>query len=66
MTAKIDWGNRELGLDLIPRNDAGEVMDAESSSVMELFRVHQKVPPWAWAKEGRGREGLAGPSSLPR
>ena len=43
VAAKIDWGNRELGLDVIPRNGVGEKMDPKVSSVMDLFKVHLKV-----------------------
>eukprot|EP00042_Codosiga_hollandica_P059229 m.908216 g.908216 ORF g.908216 m.908216 type:complete len:158 (-) comp60099_c0_seq3:742-1215(-) len=43
MTAKIDAGNRILGLDLIPRSAKGELLDIEqhNANVIELFRVHQ-------------------------
>lgn len=43
MTSKIDWGNRFLELDLVPRNKNGEVIDIDqhSANVVELFRVHQ-------------------------
>ncbi|XP_074619689.1 dedicator of cytokinesis protein 1-like isoform X2 [Acropora palmata] len=36
---KIDWGNSKMGLDLIPRVD-GQVVDAETKSVVELYKVH--------------------------
>lgn len=39
MAAKIDWGNRLLGLDLVPRVD-GQVADAELVSPIELFGIH--------------------------
>lgn len=38
-TAKIDWGNRKLGLDLVPRVD-NEMVDGESISVVDLYKVH--------------------------
>lgn len=43
MTSKIDWGNRFLELDLVPRNVKGEVIDVDhhNANVVELFRVHQ-------------------------
>ncbi|XP_066902048.1 dedicator of cytokinesis protein 3 isoform X2 [Halyomorpha halys] len=39
ITAKIDWGNRKLGLDLVPRI-GGEMVDPCSVSVIELYQVH--------------------------
>ncbi|XP_031345086.1 dedicator of cytokinesis protein 3 isoform X3 [Photinus pyralis] len=36
---KIDWGNRKLGLDLVPRQGA-EMVDPDSMSVVELYQVH--------------------------
>ncbi|XP_066947355.1 dedicator of cytokinesis protein 3 isoform X4 [Macrobrachium rosenbergii] len=39
ITRKIDWGNRRLGLDLVPRVD-GEMVDPDAVSVVELYRVH--------------------------
>lgn len=34
VTAKIDWGNRELGLDFIPRNEYGE-----ASPLLSKYRL---------------------------
>ncbi|XP_050737688.1 dedicator of cytokinesis protein 3-like isoform X3 [Eriocheir sinensis] len=39
ITRKIDWGNRKLGLDLVPRVE-GEMVDPDTVSVVELHRVH--------------------------
>ncbi|KAK4293650.1 hypothetical protein Pmani_033668 [Petrolisthes manimaculis] len=39
ITRKIDWGNRKLGLDLVPRVD-GEMVDPDAVSVVELHQVH--------------------------
>lgn len=36
---KIDWGNRKLGLDLVPRQGA-EMVNPELMSVVELYNVH--------------------------
>ncbi|XP_050533759.1 dedicator of cytokinesis protein 3 isoform X2 [Daktulosphaira vitifoliae] len=41
ITAKIDWGNRKLGLDLVPRCSA-EMVDPATMSAVELFKVHVK------------------------
>lgn len=38
-TAKIDWGNRKLGLDLVPRCGA-EMVDPATMSAVELYKVH--------------------------
>ncbi|XP_065173337.1 dedicator of cytokinesis protein 3 isoform X2 [Atheta coriaria] len=37
--AKIDWGNRKLGLDLVPRQGA-QMVDPDTMSVVELHQVH--------------------------
>ncbi|KAK8389640.1 hypothetical protein O3P69_008971 [Scylla paramamosain] len=39
ITQKIDWGNRKLGLDLVPRVE-GEMVDPDAVSVVALHRVH--------------------------
>ncbi|XP_074036384.1 dedicator of cytokinesis spg isoform X2 [Leptinotarsa decemlineata] len=36
---KIDWGNRKLGLDLVPRQGA-HMVEPDSMSVVELYHVH--------------------------
>ncbi|XP_066284414.1 dedicator of cytokinesis protein 3-like isoform X2 [Branchiostoma lanceolatum] len=38
ITSKIDWGNRKLGLDLVPRID-GEVVDVDRTSAVQLYQV---------------------------
>ncbi|XP_015379000.1 PREDICTED: dedicator of cytokinesis protein 3 [Diuraphis noxia] len=38
ITAKIDWGNRKLGLDLVPRCGA-EMVDPATMSAVELYKV---------------------------
>ncbi|XP_014675599.1 PREDICTED: dedicator of cytokinesis protein 3-like, partial [Priapulus caudatus] len=40
ITVKIDWGNKKLGLDLVPRINS-EPVDSESISVTELYNIHQ-------------------------
>ncbi|XP_076035833.1 dedicator of cytokinesis protein 3-like isoform X2 [Oratosquilla oratoria] len=39
ITRRIDWGNRKLGLDLVPRIE-GEMVDPDRMSVVELHQVH--------------------------
>ncbi|KAG8186361.1 hypothetical protein JTE90_026781 [Oedothorax gibbosus] len=39
ITSKIDWGNRQLGLDLVPRIN-NEVVDPDSLSPIALHQVH--------------------------
>ena len=36
---KIDFGNRFVNLDMIPREDTGEVINPKSSGVMKLFKA---------------------------
>lgn len=50
---KIDWGNSKMGLDLIPRVD-GEVVDADSTSVVELYKVHVSSAEANLQISGRG------------
>jgi hypothetical protein len=40
VTSKIDWGNKLLNLDLVPRGDNGEIVSEDTTSVMDLFRIH--------------------------
>lgn len=42
-TSKIDWGNQQIGLDLIPRDDNGKVLSAEDTTLLRLYRVHEAV-----------------------
>ncbi|KAK3095553.1 hypothetical protein FSP39_016043 [Pinctada imbricata] len=41
VTSRIDTGNAMLGLDLVVRDEQGNVRNPESSSVIELFRQHE-------------------------
>uniref|UniRef100_A0AAR2JXQ2 Dedicator of cytokinesis 5 n=1 Tax=Pygocentrus nattereri TaxID=42514 RepID=A0AAR2JXQ2_PYGNA len=43
VTAKIDYGNRVLGLDLVVRNEAGNTLDPECTSTVSLFRAHESA-----------------------
>ncbi|KAH0616597.1 hypothetical protein JD844_027827, partial [Phrynosoma platyrhinos] len=38
ITARLDWGNEQLGLDLVPRKEYGMV-DPEEISITELYRL---------------------------
>lgn len=38
ITARLDWGNEQLGLDLVPRKEYGMV-DPEDISITELYRL---------------------------
>ncbi|RWS26001.1 dedicator of cytokinesis protein 3-like isoform X2, partial [Leptotrombidium deliense] len=39
LTAKIDLGNRQLGLDVVPRID-GDIVDPETISPLKLYHIH--------------------------
>eukprot|EP01137_Pigoraptor_chileana_P029724 Opistho-2@15258 len=39
---RIDTGNRMLNLDMVPRNEAGDALDADSIGIIDLFKVHQR------------------------
>ncbi|XP_071389833.1 dedicator of cytokinesis protein 5 isoform X1 [Centroberyx affinis] len=41
VTAKIDYGNRILGLDLVVRDEAGNTLDPDYTSTVSLFRAHE-------------------------
>ena len=38
VAARIDYGNRFAGLDMIPREESGEVINPKTSGVMKLFK----------------------------
>jgi hypothetical protein len=42
-TAIIDRGNRLLRLDPVPRGPAGEALDPDNASVVEILDSYQKV-----------------------
>ncbi|KAJ8337914.1 hypothetical protein SKAU_G00368800 [Synaphobranchus kaupii] len=41
VTSKIDYGNKILELDLVVRDENGNIMDPENTSVISLFRAHE-------------------------
>ncbi|XP_038166630.1 dedicator of cytokinesis protein 5 isoform X2 [Arvicola amphibius] len=41
VTAKIDHGNRMLGLDLVVRDDNGNILDPDDTSTVALFKAHE-------------------------
>ncbi|GCC41486.1 hypothetical protein chiPu_0025103 [Chiloscyllium punctatum] len=41
--AKIDYGNRILGLDLVVRDENGNVQDPDLTSTISLFKAHEAV-----------------------
>uniref|UniRef100_A0A8B9IEJ5 Dedicator of cytokinesis 1 n=1 Tax=Anser cygnoides TaxID=8845 RepID=A0A8B9IEJ5_ANSCY len=41
VTAKIDYGNRILDLDLVVRDEDGNILDPEQTSTISLFRAHE-------------------------
>ncbi|XP_006884978.1 PREDICTED: dedicator of cytokinesis protein 5 [Elephantulus edwardii] len=41
VTAKIDHGNKMLGLDLVVRDDNGNILDPDETSTIALFKVHE-------------------------
>ncbi|XP_077981762.1 dedicator of cytokinesis protein 3-like isoform X1 [Glandiceps talaboti] len=40
-THKIDWGNSQMQLDLVPRIDC-EIADVDNTSIVDLFKLHQR------------------------
>ncbi|CAJ0926411.1 unnamed protein product [Ranitomeya imitator] len=53
VTAKIDYGNRLLGLDLVVRDENGNILDPDETSVIALFRSHETA---SWRIEERIQE----------
>ncbi|MBN3282717.1 DOCK2 protein, partial [Polyodon spathula] len=43
VTSKMDYGNKILTLDLVVRDDEGNILDPESTSVVSLFQAHCKT-----------------------
>ncbi|XP_060800928.1 dedicator of cytokinesis protein 4 [Amyelois transitella] len=63
LVAKLDWGNRKLGLELVPRRGATAV-DPEEISLVELYRVHQESAERAAAWRGTLRRAGGSGSSF--
>ncbi|XP_066992689.2 dedicator of cytokinesis protein 3 [Anabrus simplex] len=53
ITGKIDWGNRKLGLDLVPRMGA-HMVDPDTMSVVELYQVHVQSAENSQGASARG------------
>ncbi|XP_044515775.1 dedicator of cytokinesis protein 2 [Gracilinanus agilis] len=43
VTSKIDYGNRILELDLIVRDEDGNILDPDKTSVISLFHAHEEA-----------------------
>ncbi|XP_065184733.1 dedicator of cytokinesis protein 2-like isoform X1 [Sycon ciliatum] len=39
-SGKIDWGNKHMGLDLVPRNEDGQSVDEADVSIVALHKMH--------------------------
>ncbi|KAJ0179753.1 hypothetical protein K1T71_004344 [Dendrolimus kikuchii] len=63
LVAKLDWGNRKLGLELVPRRGA-EAVDPEDISLVELYRVHVESAERAAAWRGTLRRAGGSGSSF--
>ncbi|XP_016844337.1 dedicator of cytokinesis protein 3 isoform X2 [Nasonia vitripennis] len=50
---KVDWGNRKLGLDLVPRQGS-HMVDPDSMSVIELYHVHVQSAENSQGASARG------------
>lgn len=46
LTSKIDWGNRKLGLDLVPRDGCAVINGGTDTCVVKLF--HYVRMPLSW------------------
>ncbi|XP_063705914.1 dedicator of cytokinesis protein 3 isoform X2 [Culicoides brevitarsis] len=51
--SKIDWGNRKLGLDLVPRKGT-QAVDSKVESIVALHYIHEKSAENAKASNSRG------------
>ncbi|XP_045534421.1 dedicator of cytokinesis protein 3 [Papilio machaon] len=63
LVAKLDWGNRKLGLELVPRRGA-EAVEPEDISLVELYRVHVESAERAAAWRGTLRRAGGSGSSF--
>ncbi|MEQ2249403.1 Dedicator of cytokinesis protein 2, partial [Ilyodon furcidens] len=43
VTSKIDYGNKILELDLVVRDEDGNILDPEQANVISLFRAHEEA-----------------------
>ncbi|CAG5990812.1 unnamed protein product, partial [Menidia menidia] len=43
VTSKIDYGNKVLELDLVVRDEDGNILDPERANVISLFRAHEEA-----------------------
>ncbi|XP_069755178.1 dedicator of cytokinesis protein 2-like [Narcine bancroftii] len=43
VTSRIDYGNRILELDLVVRDENGNIMDPDKTSVISLFHAHEQA-----------------------
>uniref|UniRef100_UPI00398F6CFE dedicator of cytokinesis protein 2-like isoform X2 n=1 Tax=Pristiophorus japonicus TaxID=55135 RepID=UPI00398F6CFE len=43
VTTKIDFGNKMLELDLVVRDENGNILDPDQTSVISLFQAHKKA-----------------------
>ena len=43
VTSKIDYGNKILELDLIVRDEDGNILDPDNTSVISLFHAHEEA-----------------------
>ncbi|XP_072353782.1 dedicator of cytokinesis protein 2-like [Scyliorhinus torazame] len=43
VTTKIDFGNKMLELDLVVRDENGNILDPDQTSIISLFRAHKKA-----------------------
>nr|XP_015204817.1 PREDICTED: dedicator of cytokinesis protein 2-like [Lepisosteus oculatus] len=43
VTSKIDYGNKILDLDLVVRDEDGNILDPDRTSVISLFRAHEEA-----------------------
>ncbi|XP_062909750.1 dedicator of cytokinesis protein 2-like [Mobula hypostoma] len=43
VTSRIDYGNRILELDLVVRDENGNIMDQDKTSVISLFHAHEQA-----------------------
>ncbi|XP_012533282.2 dedicator of cytokinesis protein 3 isoform X1 [Monomorium pharaonis] len=50
---KVDWGNRKLGLDLVPRQGA-HMVEPDTMSVVELYHVHVQSAENSQGASARG------------
>uniref|UniRef100_A0A8D2PSS5 Dedicator of cytokinesis 2 n=1 Tax=Zosterops lateralis melanops TaxID=1220523 RepID=A0A8D2PSS5_ZOSLA len=65
VTSKIDYGNKVLELDLIVRDEDGNILDPDKTSVISLFHAHEEATNKITERIKEEMVGMTGNSYTP-